>query len=327
MEVASRTHTNVPLSRLIEAHNISDLASLLRTGQCPQVRAPGEPLVRPVEQGDREEVCRLLAEGYPTRTIPWGRLFDHPWQPEATPRGFVLTAAGEIVGFIGTIGAMRSLRGRRGVVCNLTSWFVRPAYRGSSMALIAAATGLENTTYTSLSAGEQRTRPILKALGFSEFDRTKLLLPPLLNVSTLLAPRPSMVFGDDVRPLVTGEHRQILDDHAGCDCLPVLLMDEGKSCLIIAQRRRRHRGNRDTKMLAYSEILYCSSPPLLRRHLERVKLALMRRQRTLGLGVFQRFVPDVWSPFRRSTGTLFRSARFVANEFDELYSELPLLGL
>ena len=53
---------------------------------------------------------------------------------------------------------------------------------------------------------------------------------------------------------------------------------------------------------------YCSSPSVLKRHLEWVKLAVMRRQRTVGLLVSEQLSP--LSGLRVSSHTLFRSSVF-----------------
>src|SRR4051812_31269010 len=96
----ARTRTSLPLGKLIDVSTVTDLANLLRTGQGSRSNDLDKPQVRAVEVGDRDEVCRLLDEGF-GRMLPRERIFDHPWQPETMPRGFVLMAAGEIVGFIG----------------------------------------------------------------------------------------------------------------------------------------------------------------------------------------------------------------------------------
>jgi acetoacetyl-CoA synthetase len=75
-----------------------------------------------------------------------------------------------------------------------------------------------------------------------------------------------------------------------------------------------------------SDLLYCSAPSLLARHLERVKLAVIRRQRSVALtaeaGIFGAPRP---LGVVISRPMLFRSSVLQAHELDKLYSELVLL--
>jgi acetoacetyl-CoA synthetase len=323
MEVAARTRTRVPLAELIGISTITNLAKLLRDGRVGQSGDDDAPQVRPVDPADKAEVCRLLDEGFskPARDMPWEYIFDHPWQCGTIPRGFVLTRAGVIVGFIGMICAMRSAAGKSGPVCNLTAWFVRPAYRGWSAALLAAATSFEHLTYTSLTPGAESHR-ILKAIGFSEIGHVKRILPPLSHLATARS-RVSIVFGSDISPPVDSENRRILADNQGFGCLTMMVTVGEQSALIIA--RRRFLGG--YRILPYSEILYCSNPAVLKNHIELIKLRLMWRQRTLAMGVNDHVVAELSGGIAVSGRALFRSTLFAWQEIDRLYSEVALLPL
>jgi acetoacetyl-CoA synthetase len=83
---------------------------------------------------------------------------------------------------------------------------------------------------------------------------------------------------------------------------------------------------RKIRRFPVSDLLYCSAPSLLARHLERVKLAIIWRQRSVALtaeaGVFGALRP-LGMVIRRPR--LFRSSILQAHELDKLYSELILL--
>jgi acetoacetyl-CoA synthetase len=320
IEVSNRTKTPLPLQALIGVSTIKELAELLRAGvSSPTARRAGAVQVRTARRDDESEICDLLDEGF-GRRLPWRRIFDHTWQPDDIPRGFVLTVAGEIVGFIGLIGAQRNSRGKSGPVCNLSSLYVRPAHRGWANALLAAATDLKGVTYTSLTPADSVRRILTEALGFSKLDDSSFF-PPLMNVATLRRLPPSLVFDSTaMQGILSGEERRILNDHAHCRCIPLMLVDGAETAFIMLQRgvfRRRWL------RLPYSEVLYCSAPKLLERHLERVKLAAMQRQRTLGLAASKHLLAKGLS-YRR--GALLRSETFLAHELDGLYSELPLIS-
>ena len=159
---------------------------------------------------------------------------------------------------------------------------------------------------------------------------------PLPDVQ-LFVPRPPVVSFDPVavRARLTSEQRQIFDDHAPHDCLQ-LTVSEGADHAFLVVKRRSHRLNGGRlgglgKVLPlripYSDILHCSAPELLSRHLERVKLAILRRQRTVALVAEARLFATrprgVMLPLR----TCYRSGLVAACELDRLYSEIVLLPI
>ena len=79
--------------------------------------------------------------------------------------------------------------------------------------------------------------------------------------------------------------------------------------------------------IPHSDILYCSDPAPLARHLEWAKLAIMRRQRTLFLFADERIFPVRPRGVSFEALQFYRSPRFVAADLDKLYSEVVLLPL
>jgi acetoacetyl-CoA synthetase len=138
-----------------------------------------------------------------------------------------------------------------------------------------------------------------------------------------------------VRARLTSQQRQIFDDHAPYDCLQLTVSD-GPDHAFLVVKRRAHRLNAGrlrglAKVLPvripYSDVLHCSAPELLSRHLERVKLAILRRQRTAALVAEARLFParprGVMLPLR----SCYRSPLFAVGDFDRLYSEIVLLPI
>ena len=317
LEVSTRTKQ--PLQTLIGVSTIKELAQLL-AGESVS-RATTGPRVRAVDDRDEGEVCRLLSAGFGHK-LPWHRMFNHKWQHDVMPRGFVLTANDKIVGFIGLICVVRHLAGKSGLVCNLSSWYVQPDYRGWSNALIAAATQFEGVTYTSLTPGPIARR-ILLAMGFVTLDKETHYLPPFLQVMTL-SKRAQLIFDPaEMRPLLSETRRLVLDDHSRYDCLPMLLIDGDETAFAVF-RRRLYRGRFFS--VPYSEMLHCSADNLMDRYLERVKLGVMRRQRSVLMTVGKQYIPTSYG-ITVSGRNLFRSETFAAHELDKLYSELALLPI
>jgi len=338
MELAELTKRELPLRVFFDSPTIAGLASLARgievstefkrTGRKPH------PDIRSASPADVEQLCRFLHQGF-AGNVPigaWQRLFDYGWIGEKPDFGRVLTVGNDITGFIGAIYASRKINGRTGSVCNLTSWYVLPDYRGWGVELLAAAVSNKDLTYTALTPGPAATQ-MLEAMGFARSNTCKIALPPLAQIDTLLQRELSISFDPEtIRRSLDDTQRQIFDDHVGCDCLPLSLSAGSEHTLLIVKRRvggnaRLNRLFSTAAKVAYSEILYCSDPNMLARHLERAKLAILRRQRTLLLVCDERLFAKLPKGLLFEAPALYRSSQFSAAELDKLYSELALIPI
>ena len=324
-KVEERTRGGLPFEALVAASTIEGLASLVRAGadegQARRSLDRSAPVIRAISPDDVETLCRFLESAFAGSQIAadgWRALFKRNWPQRKPDLGFVLVADDRIVGFIGTIYASRTINGESGLVCNLTSWFVAPEYRGWAVALIAAAIGDPSVTYTALTPAPV-TVQTLHQMGFSDLDEGALLFPPLLHVDTLGRKAPAIrTKPEAVRRILDEAQQRIFDDHAECDCLQMIVGDATEYAYVVVKRRRRRK-------MPFSEILYCSSPSVLARHLERAKFAIMREQGTLGLIAAKRLFHALPRGIPISSHTLFRSTVFGAPDIDGLYSELVLL--
>jgi acetoacetyl-CoA synthetase len=345
-EIRARTRFHLPFYRLFHAPTIAGIAETLRGLGCAlearpggatvdgavaqrPTRVPGEPRasrlppdIRPARATDIERLCVFLHRGFGKRiAAAWRPLFEYKWLDEKPNLGFMLTTGAEIRGFIGTVYARRLIQGKTALVCNLSSFYVHPDYRGWSFALFEHTLRDETVCYTSFTPSPTVTR-MCEALGFSYIDRNKIILPPVLNAITLRGPGPQIISDpEQVRALLDGEQRQIFDDHAPYDCLQLVLQSGSERAHLVAKRRKIGR-------FPVSDLLYCSAPSLVARHLERVKLAIIWRQRSVALtaeaGLFGALRPlggVISQPM------LFRSSVLQAHELDKLYSELVLLPI
>jgi acetoacetyl-CoA synthetase len=240
------------------------------------------------------------------------------------------------VGFVGAIAAPRQVNGKAALVCNVSSWAVRPEYRGWGIALLAAVLEDESLTYTAFTPSPTAWAALL-GQRFKPLATHRIVMPPMLQAQTLFGPNRPVINFDPaaVRERLTSEQRQIFDDHAPYDCLQLTVSD-GSDHAYLVVRRRTHRLNASRLRglgrvlpvwIPYSDVLYCSAPELLSRHLERVKLAILRRQRTAALvaeaQLFSVRPRGVTLPLR----TCYRSPLLAAGELDRLYSEIVLLPL
>lgn len=338
LEIERYTGHALPLSAFLTAPSIEGLATSRDLGpaeMAAQQDVPSGPHVRAVGPDDCEPVCRFLEQIFPESGIEaanWRPVFEHGWSDHK--RGFVLLDGSAIVGFLGAIVARRQVNGEAALVCNISSWSVHAKYRGWGMALLAALLRDQSLTYTAFTP-QPISWAALLAQHFTKLDSHRIVMPPLLHAETLWAPNRPVISFDPaaVRARLTSQQRQIFDDHAPYDCLQ-FTVSEGADHAFLVVKRRAHRlngrrlGGRDKALpvrIPYSDILHCSEPELLLRHLERVKLAILRRQRTAALVAEARLFSvrprGVMLPLR----TCYRSSLLAAGDIDRLYSEIVLL--
>ena len=293
------------------------------TGDTPYSSGIG---VRPTTPSDTAEICDLLEHGFGVAADDWRSLCTTNWLPDY-PRGFVLTDGGRIVGHVGTIYVQREINGKTGIVCNHSGFYVAPTYRGRGLGatLSAAAADDERITYTCLTPAPV-TQRMLEASGWATLDRHMLLFPPGLNAETLWRSRVHIDVNEQtVRASLGQAERRIYDDHAPYDCLHMTASDAGGTAYLVVKRRRRRVPWWTS--IPFSQILYCSAPDVLARNLERIKLAIMRQQKTCGIAMHERFFPKVPRAIRRKEIAQYRSPVFTPNELDLLYSEFVLLDM
>ncbi|WP_167858698.1 acetoacetate--CoA ligase [Methylobacterium nonmethylotrophicum] len=329
MEIEEMAGCEVAFDAFLSDPSVRGLSRLIRGERGHSSTHPEErPEVRPVRDEDVEAICRLLQEGFGSGNVgpgDWRRLFERPWASSVPTTGFVLTMGSEIVGFLGTLYSQRPLDEEGACVCNLTSWYVRPGYRGQGSLLLAAATRDKSVTYTTLTPGPETTA-MVEALNFLPLKMRRFFLPGL-NLGTLRAG--SLRFDDDprtIRSLLSEVDQRIFDDHAAYDLLHLVVRENGEQTYLILKRRRVRAVW--SVLVPGSELLYCSNPGLLVRHFERIKLAILMRQRAVVFAADEGFVPATIRAARKARGNRYRnSLAGTAPELDLLYSELVLLPI
>jgi len=295
------------------------------TGHTPYSSGIG---VRPTTPADTAEICELLEHGFGLAAENWRKLCTANWLADK-PRGFVLTDGGRIVGHVGLIYAQREINGKTGIVCNHSGFYIAPAYRGRGLGatLVAAAVRDKRATHTSVTPAPV-TQHVWKVMGSDILDRHMLLFPPGLNAETLWRSRVDIDVNDrTVRASLGQAERRIYDDHASYDCLHMTARDAGGTAYLVVKRRVHRVAWARSARIPFSQILYCSAPDVLGRNLERIKLAIMRQQKTFGIAMNERLFPEAPRAIRKKDISLCLSPGFSPNELDLLYSEFVLLDI
>ena len=159
----------------------------------------------------------------------------------------------------------------------MTSWCVEDNFR--RYALLLYAHFLKHTTCTITNFSTTKTVvEILRRSGFEESDSGKIVLPTFLSISSWFNRIPVTLISDigQIARKLNAEHRQILEDHASCECTHLIVKEPAEYCYIVAKRRKK-RG------IPFVDVLYCSYLTILERHFERIKIALLVKMKALVL--------------------------------------------
>jgi len=180
---------------------------------------------RQIVDSDIVAVARLLARGFPKRNRQFwlralGKLSRRE-PPRNLPRyGYLLETNGEVVGAILLICSAMRADGAPAPRCNLSSWYVEPAYRAYASLLVSHALRHKEVTYLNVSAAPH-TWPIIEAQGFSRYSDGLFIAFPALH--RLSHGAKVAVFDAEKRPSVAFDpfEQEVLKQHAehGCTSL------------------------------------------------------------------------------------------------------------
>jgi len=178
---------------------------------------------RQIGEADIPAVANLLGRGFPNRghrfwLLALQRLTGHKPPPGLPKYGYLLEAGGDAVGAILLIFSTMREGAQIATRCNLSSWYVEPAYRTYATLLVSQALRHGDVTYLNVSAAPH-TWPIIEAQGFSRYcDGVFLAMPTLQG---LFKNEDVKVFGSGREPVAAFDpfDREILSRHAEHGCI------------------------------------------------------------------------------------------------------------
>jgi len=210
---------------------------------------------RQIEVTDIDQVVSLLARGFPAHNRAFWRgafaqLKRHE-PPTGLPKyGYLLQSNGAAVGAILLIcSAMRS-SDAIATRCNLSSWYVEPAFRAYAPMLVSQALRHKDVTYLNVSSAPH-TRPIIEAQGFSRYSDGIFIAMPMLN--GLFGGRKVEVFDATREPAVDFDpfDRDMLVQHAEHGCISLWCATAERAYPFIF-RSRLVRG-----FIPCAQLIYC----------------------------------------------------------------------
>ena len=214
---------------------------------------------RRIEDGDASNVVSLLTRGFASRRPR--RFWEHVIAvlgsravPPDTPRyGYLLENDGTAVGAILQIFSTHRTAGPQAheiTICNVSSWYVDPAFRGYAPFLVAQTAKQKGVTYLNITSAPH-TRPIVEAQGYQRYSNGIFAALPLLSRSP--AGFDVRVIAADTQPqaLFEGHERDLLQDHAGFGCISLWCEAAGRAYPFVFRKRRVK------KLITCAQLVYC----------------------------------------------------------------------
>jgi hypothetical protein len=178
---------------------------------------------RQIGEADIAAVAALLGRGFPNRARQfWTDALDRLARREPPPGfpkyGYLLESGDGPVGALLLICSTIREGGRAATRCNLSSWYVEPAYRAYATLLVSQALGQRDVTYTNVSAAPH-TWPIIEAQGFLRYCDGVFVAVPMLK--DLFGGEGARVFDARQNPTVSFDpaEQDILQRHAEHGCI------------------------------------------------------------------------------------------------------------
>ncbi len=233
------------------------------TSTAPKIRC------RRIEEADTDDVVSLLTRGFaPRRTRGFWEHFITCLPTRAAPAdapryGYLLENEGAVVGAIlqifatvptGTVLTGTVPTGGAGpsetTRCNVSSWYVDPAFRSYAPFLVSQALKQKGVTYLNISSAPH-TRPIVEAQGYRRFANGVFVALPCLSGAPS-GVRVRIVTADAQPQAPFEEHeRELLMDHAGYGCMSLWCETPERAYPFVFRERRVKR------FVSCAQLIYC----------------------------------------------------------------------
>jgi hypothetical protein len=191
----------------------------------------------------------------------WRRGFEPRGWSDEDHFGYALVDQGRIVGLMGTLFSERSIEGRQVPICNLHSWFVLPAYRGTtSLLLLRPVLALRHHIITDFTSTPDVAVMLLR-VGFQESSGGTLFLPALpLRPTWGAMPRSIALDDEGSLGLMSDADLRILRDHSGIGCTHTILRVGSSYCYVVSSRI-------EDGPWPHVHVHYVSAPSVFRRRI------------------------------------------------------------
>jgi hypothetical protein len=144
-----------------------------------------KPRIREISESDIEAIADLLTRGFVHRSREYWmrglrRQGTRPLPPDTPRYGYLLENEGTPVGCLLTIYSSKFLDGEKATCCNVSSWYVDPAFRNNAALFASMAQKRKDVTYFNVTPAHP-TWPILEAQGFTTYCNGLYFSVPALS--------------------------------------------------------------------------------------------------------------------------------------------------
>jgi hypothetical protein len=266
---------------------------------------------RQIEEADLPSVVDLLVRGF-------ARLRDHRGPPELPQFGYLLQCGGTPVGVVLTIGSVRPPGETPAALCNLSSWYVEPAFRAYAPLLISAALRHKGVTFVNVSPAPH-TIPIVEVQGFTRYSDGQFVAVPIL------APAPGVEVrlqeGDEA-PKVPYDPLELalMRAHRAFGCIAIWAVTPERAFPFVFLPRRVNVA------ILCVELVYCPGLAAFIRFARPLGRALLRRGR--GFILIDAPAPIAGLPGHYFAGKRPKYCRGAPPRIGDLaFTEIPMFGL
>jgi hypothetical protein len=201
---------------------------------------------REISEADIEAVANLLTRGF-------GRSLDYWLQglrrqavrdvPQGYPRfGYLLDSGGVPVGALLLIYGLKTEGGETTIYCNLSSWYVDPAFRNYAPLLTKIAQKNKEVTYINISAATW-TWPIIEMQGFRPYCNGLFFSVPALTLTGSGISVEAVSADTATVDGLPAAEVELLSRHARYGCLSLVCRTPDNNALpFILQRLRIRKG-------------------------------------------------------------------------------------
>lgn len=279
-------------------------------------------VIRELEDSDLPELAKVMAEGFPRHSLGFWqdrlRRIGERERPSGTQEFGYCIEEGGLQGAVLALGSLHGPADNRQVIVNISSWTVRPAYRGpAAKALYRHATSDARVTYSNLSAAANTLKTIT-SFGFKEGTAGQVLA-----IGTLQANRPAPRILSSTSAEAAGlspEKVEMLRYHAAHGCLAFCVEFADRLAPVIFLPRR-------VKLLIpVAQLIYCEGLSDFLNNSRGLYLEL------LGRG-FPAMLVDASGPIDGLKGRYFpgKAAKYYkgrapVHAVDHTYSEMIYIG-
>jgi hypothetical protein len=206
----------------------------------PQIRC------REIAASDIDAIADLLTRGFVARSRDYWmrglRRLAARDVPQNYPRfGYMLDHEGTPVGVLLLLYSVRGDGSEAAVYCNLSSWYVEPAFRNYAPMLTSIAQRLKEVTYFNISPAHW-TWPIIEAQGFRTYGRGFLFSLPMLS-RWLARTRTEIITPDTATiPGLLDSEAELLKRHAAYGALSLVCRTAGRAHPFVLTPMRIRRG-------------------------------------------------------------------------------------